>query len=55
LNFEQKERILGLNAIEFFELKNLPQPRALKIARETWQEGEGEMATAKRYEARENV
>jgi hypothetical protein len=41
--------------VEFFELKNLPEPRALKIARETWQEGEGEMATAKRYEARENV
>ncbi len=55
LNFEQKERILGLNAIEFFELKNLPQPRALKIARETWQQGDGEMATTKRYEARENV
>jgi len=54
LNFEQKERILGLNAIEFFELKNLPEPRALRIAQQTW-EGDGEKATAKRYEARENV
>jgi hypothetical protein len=55
LNFEQKERILGLNAIEFFELKNLPAPGALKIARQTWEEGNGDKVTAKRYEARENV
>ena len=36
LNFEQKERILGLNAIDFFELKNLPEPLALKIALHSW-------------------
>jgi hypothetical protein len=54
LNFEQKERILGLNAIEF----SSPKPsriRALKIAQQTWEEGDGEKATASWYEARENV
>ena len=40
LNFEQKQRILGSNAIEFFELENLPEPRALKIAQQSWQTGE---------------
>ena len=37
LNDEQKERILGLNAIEFFELKNLPLARALKVAQQSWE------------------
>jgi hypothetical protein len=55
LNFEQKKRILGLNAIDFFELENLPEPRALQIAQQTWHEGDTEKARAQRYEARENV
>jgi hypothetical protein len=55
LNFEQKKRILGLNAIDFFELENLPEPGALKIAQQTWHEGDTEKARAQRYEARENV
>jgi len=33
LNFAQKEKLLGKNAVDFFELKNLPKPNALKIAR----------------------
>lgn len=37
LGLAQKERILGRNAIEFFGLKNLPQPNALKTARESWE------------------
>jgi hypothetical protein len=36
LSFAQKEKLLNGNAIEFFSLKNLPQPNALKIARQTW-------------------
>ncbi|HEX4989139.1 MAG TPA: amidohydrolase family protein, partial [Candidatus Binatia bacterium] len=55
LNFDQKEKILGLNAIDFFELENLPEPAALKIAQQSWQAGDGEMLTAKRYEVRENI
>ena len=45
LTFEQKERILNRNAIEFFELKDLPKPRALSIARLTW-DHEGNVAAA---------
>jgi predicted TIM-barrel fold metal-dependent hydrolase len=36
LTFAQKERLLNRNAIDFFHLKNLPQPKALKIARQNW-------------------
>ena len=36
LSFAQKERLLNRNAIEFFTLNNLPQPTALKIARQNW-------------------
>jgi len=36
LSAAQKERLLGSNAIEFFGLKNLPEPRALAIARRSW-------------------
>ena len=36
LNHEQRERILWRNAADCFGLKDLPQPRALKIARERW-------------------
>jgi hypothetical protein len=36
LTFSQKERLLNRNAIEFFKLKNLPQPAALKKARQSW-------------------
>jgi predicted TIM-barrel fold metal-dependent hydrolase len=37
LSFEQKESILGGNASDFFQMKNLPQPSAIKIARRTWE------------------
>jgi uncharacterized protein len=40
LSFNEKEKILGLNCVDFFELKNLPQPKALKFARQSW-EAEG--------------
>ncbi len=33
----QKEQILGQSAVEFFGLKNLPEPRALKMARQSWE------------------
>jgi hypothetical protein len=46
LNFAQKEKLLGKNAVEFFELKNLPQPKALKLARQTWNEGQAKVAIA---------
>ena len=36
LNDTQKQRILSGNAIEFFGLKDLPEPRALKIAQRNW-------------------
>ena len=39
LSFVQKEKLLGKNAIEFFELTNLPRPAALKIARQGWENG----------------
>jgi predicted TIM-barrel fold metal-dependent hydrolase len=50
LTLEQKEKVLGRNAIDFFQLKNLPEPRALSIARSHWEQ-EGpvkEAAGAKR-------
>jgi predicted TIM-barrel fold metal-dependent hydrolase len=34
----QKERVLGKNAIEFFDLRNLSEARALRIARQSWEE-----------------
>ena len=39
LSFAQKEKLLNRNAIDFFKLKNLPQPSALKIARQSWENG----------------
>jgi predicted TIM-barrel fold metal-dependent hydrolase len=39
LSFAQKEKLLNRNAIDFFRLKNLPQPNALKIARQSWENG----------------
>lgn len=36
LNFAQKEKILGHNAIDFFKLNNLPEPKALANARRNW-------------------
>ena len=44
LSFAQKEKLLSSNAIEFFKLKNLPQPRALKIARQSWENGDAQKA-----------
>jgi predicted TIM-barrel fold metal-dependent hydrolase len=38
LTLAQKERILGLNAIDFFGLKNLPEPSALSMARGNWRQ-----------------
>ena len=46
LSFAQKEKLLGKNAVDFFELKNLPQPKALKLARQTWNEGQAKAASA---------
>lgn len=37
LRDEQRERILYKNAVDFFAMKNLPRPRALKIARASWE------------------
>src|SRR5262245_44702858 len=36
LSLDQKERILGRNAVEFFGLSNLPEPSAVKAARNGW-------------------
>jgi hypothetical protein len=44
LSFAQKEKLLSRNAIDFFALKNLPQPKALKLARENWQNGSAQKA-----------
>ncbi len=38
LNPAQKKRILSRNAIDFFALKNLPEPRALRIAQTSWEQ-----------------
>ncbi|HWP57729.1 MAG TPA: amidohydrolase family protein [Candidatus Acidoferrales bacterium] len=38
LDDAEKERVLGKNAIEFFGLKDLPQPQALRLARQGWEE-----------------
>ena len=44
LNDQQRERILFCNAVDFFALKELPKPRALKIARESWQKTKSAVA-----------
>ncbi len=44
LNFSQKECILHRNAVEFFALKDLPEPRAIKIARRSWGQDQGATA-----------
>ena len=36
LEFAQKEKVLNQNAIDFFALKNLPEPRALTLAKGSW-------------------
>lgn len=36
LSSAQKKKVLGQNAVDFFHLKNLPEPRALSIARNHW-------------------
>jgi predicted TIM-barrel fold metal-dependent hydrolase len=46
LSFAQKEKLLGKNAVEFFELKNLPKPNALKLARQSWNGSQAKAATA---------
>jgi hypothetical protein len=46
LSFAQKEKLLGKNAVEFFELKNLPKADALKLARRSWNGGQAKAATA---------
>lgn len=40
LSFAQKEKLLGTNAVDFFELKNLPKPNALKVAHASWANGD---------------
>ena len=44
LSFAQKEKLLSKNALEFFQLKNLPRPAALKIARQSWENGSTQKA-----------
>lgn len=39
LSFAQKERVLSGNAAAFFDLKDLPEPRALAKAMSTWEDG----------------
>jgi hypothetical protein len=46
LSFAQKERLLSKNAVAFFQLKNLPQPNALKNARRSWNGGLAKAAIA---------
>jgi predicted TIM-barrel fold metal-dependent hydrolase len=46
LSFAQKEKLLHKNAVEFFQLKNLPKPSALKNARRSWNGGLARAATA---------
>ena len=46
LSMSYKEKLLGKNAVDFFELKNLPQPNALKIARQSWNGGQAKAAMA---------
>ena len=44
LIFARKQNLLSQNAIDFFELKNLPQPHALKHARQSWENGSAQKA-----------
>jgi predicted TIM-barrel fold metal-dependent hydrolase len=46
LSFAQKERLLNKNAVEFFKLKDLPQPSALKNAQRNWNGHKARAATA---------
>ena len=46
LSFGQKEKLMNKNAIDFFELKNVPRPGALKVARQTWNGGQPKAANA---------
>ncbi len=46
LSFAQKEKLLGKNAVAFFELKNLPEAKALKSARHSWDNGKAKAANA---------
>jgi predicted TIM-barrel fold metal-dependent hydrolase len=46
LSFAQKQRLLNRNAIDFFKLKNLPAPNALRSARQKWSTPEPKAATA---------
>jgi uncharacterized protein len=44
LSFAQKQAVLGVNAVGFFALKNMPPPNALQIARRSWDQGNGSQA-----------
>jgi len=46
LSFAQKQRVLHKNAVEFFELKHLPKPNALKIAQRAWSNGKSQAVNA---------
>ena len=37
MSFEQKEDVLYKNAVEFFDLKDLPEPMALATAMNSWE------------------
>ena len=46
LSFAQKERVLSGNAAAFFDLKDLPEPRALAKAMSAWEDGSDGGASA---------
>jgi len=46
LSFAQKEKLLGKNAVAFFELKSLPEAKALKSARRGWNNDKAKAANA---------
>ena len=46
LTFAQKEKLLGKNAVDFFRLKNLPKPTALRHACRLWNEKPAKSAVA---------
>ena len=52
LSFAQKEKLLGKNAVAFFELKNLAGSQRAEIARHSWENGKAK--SSQRRREREN-
>jgi hypothetical protein len=48
LSSAQKQRVLASNAVDFFGLDNLPQPRAISVARLRWDKEDGAASPAER-------